>query len=304
MRPNRAKGKNVNKKKFVVSPRKKDTGKNFKNARPKNATKNPNTKRNNPPVEINEDIILGRNAVREALKSGRSINRILIADTAHGGSMPEILTLAKERRIIVQKVVTEKIEQICGGQRHQGIAAYASPVDYVEVEDILAVAKERGEDPFIILLDELEDPHNLGAILRTADAVGAHGILIPKHRSCPLSSVVARTSAGALEYVPVARIGNVVQTLDELKKQGLWVAGADMDGEQNYYDANLTGPLVLVIGSEGRGISHLTKKNCDFLVKIPMHGKVNSLNASNAAAILAYEVLKQRTLQTTTAENQ
>ena len=289
MRPNRTKGKKVNKQKFVVKSRPKASDNKVKTTRTKPVKRQP--------AEISADIILGRNAVREALKSGRSINRILIADTAHGGSMPEILTLAKERRVIVQKVVTEKLEQICGGQRHQGIAAYAAPVDYVEVDDILNLAKERGEDPFIILLDELEDPHNLGAILRTADAVGAHGILIPKHRSCPLSSVVARTSAGALEYVPVARIGNVVQTLDELKKQGLWVAGADMDGEQNYYDANLTGPLVLVIGNEGSGISHLTKKNCDFLVKIPMRGKVNSLNASNAAAILAYEVLKQRLLQ-------
>lgn len=284
MRPTKnrsAKSKLDKKNKYIVNPRPKKKISDTRPPRPKKA-------------EVNEDILLGRNAVREALKSGRSINRLLIADGAHGGSMPEILTLAKERRIIVQNVTNEKLEQICGGQRHQGIAAYAAPVDYVELEDILNIAKEREEDPFIILLDELEDPHNLGAILRTADAVGAHGILIPKHRSCPLSSAVARTSAGALEYVPVARIGNVVQTLEELKKQGLWVAGADMDGEQTYYEANLTGPLVLVIGNEGYGISRLTKNTCDFMVKIPMRGKVNSLNASNAAAILAYEVLKQR----------
>lgn len=286
MRPtkNRSKKDIKNKNKFVVSSRPKKKMAEQKNTRPKK-------------VEINEDILLGRNAVREALKSGRSINRILIADSAHGGSMPEIITLAKERHIIVQNISTEKLDQICGGQRHQGIAAYAAPVDYVELDDILNLAKERNEDPFIILLDELEDPHNLGAILRTADAVGAHGILIPKHRSCPLSSVVAKTSAGALEYVPVARIGNVAQTLDELKQKGLWIAGADMDGKENYYEANMTGPLVLVIGSEGRGVSRLTKNACDFIVKIPMCGKVNSLNASNAAAILAYEVLKQRTLQ-------
>lgn len=248
-------------------------------------------------AELSEDILLGRNAVREAIKSGRSINRILIAEGSHGGSISEIINLSKERHLVLQSISTDKLDTLCGGQRHQGIAAYAAPVDYVELDDILNLAKDRGEDPFLILLDELEDPHNLGAILRTADAVGAHGILIPKHRSCPLSSVVAKTSAGAVEYVPVARIGNVAQTLEGLKKQGLWVAGADMDGTENYYEANLTGPIVLVIGSEGHGVSRLTKEACDFIVKIPMRGKVNSLNASNAAAILAYEILKQRTLQ-------
>lgn len=248
-------------------------------------------------AELNEDILLGRNAVREAIKSGRSINRILIAEGSHGGSISEIINLAKERHLVLQSISTDKLDMLCGGQRHQGVAAYAAPVDYVELDDILNLAKDRGEDPFLILLDELEDPHNLGAILRTADAVGAHGILIPKHRSCPLSSVVAKTSAGAVEYVPVARIGNVSQTLENLKKQGLWVAGADMDGTENYYEANLTGPIVLVIGSEGHGVSRLTKEACDFIVKIPMRGRVNSLNASNAAAILAYEILKQRTLQ-------
>ena len=288
MRPTRKKSKQDAKNKYIVNPRPK---------KKINDNKDRQAKAKEKKVQINEDILLGRNAVREALKSGRSINRILIADTSHGGSMPEIITLSKERHIIVQNVTTEKLDQICGGQRHQGIAAYAAPVDYVELDDILNIAKEKNEDPFIILLDELEDPHNLGAILRTADAVGAHGILIPKHRSCPLSSVVAKTSAGAVEYVPVARIGNVVQTLDELKAKGLWVAGADMNGEQTYYEANMTGPLVLVIGNEGFGISRLTKNACDFMVKIPMAGKVNSLNASNAAAILAYEVLKQRTLK-------
>ena len=248
-------------------------------------------------AELSEDILLGRNAVREAIKSGRSINRILIAEGSHGGSISEIINLAKERHLVLQSISTDKLDTLCGGQRHQGIAAYAAPVDYVELDDILNLAKDRGEDPFLILLDELEDPHNLGAILRTADAVGAHGILIPKHRSCPLSSVVAKTSAGAVEYVPVARIGNVAQTLEGLKKQGIWVAGADMDGTENYYEANLTGPIVLVIGREGHGVSRLTKEACDFIVKIPMRGKVNSLNASNAAAILAYEILKQRTLQ-------
>ena len=276
----------------------KNKPKNKMSAKTRSTRKAPVNKPARPKkMELSEDILLGRNAVREAIKSGRSINRILIAEGSHGGSISEIINLAKERHLILQSISSDKLDALCAGQRHQGIVAYAAPVDYVELKDILNLAKDRNEDPFIILLDELEDPHNLGAILRTADAVGAHGILIPKHRSCPLSSVVAKTSAGALEYVPVARIGNVVQTLDELKKQGLWVAGADMDGKETYYEANLTGPIVLVIGSEGRGISRLTKEACDFIVNIPMRGKVNSLNASNAAAILAYEILKQRTLQ-------
>ena len=207
------------------------------------------------------------------------------------------LESCRERHVAPEIPSYTKVNLRMPSDLYARIAAYAAPVDYVELDDILNLAKDRGEDPFLILLDELEDPHNLGAILRTADAVGAHGILIPKHRSCPLSSVVAKTSAGAVEYVPVARIGNVAQTLEGLKKQGLWVAGADMNGTENYYEANLTGPIVLVIGSEGHGVSRLTKEACDFIVKIPMCGKVNSLNASNAAAILAYEILKQRTLQ-------
>lgn len=246
--------------------------------------------------EVSSDILMGRNAVREALKANRSINRLLMANTAHGGSMGEIISLAKERKIILQMVTTDRLDTICQGARHQGIIAYATPVDYAELDDILNLAKTRNEDPFIIILDELEDPHNLGAILRTADAVGAHGIVIPKHRSCPLSATVAKTSAGALEYVPVARVNNINNALEELKANGLWIAGADMDGQEEYYKANMSGPIALVIGNEGSGISRLTKQNCDFLVKIPMRGQVNSLNASNAAAILAYEVLKQRTL--------
>lgn len=244
--------------------------------------------------QIHEDLIIGRNAIREALKSGRSINKILLADSAHGGSLTEIFSLAKEKHIVIQKITMEKLDQLCAGERHQGIVCYGTPVDYAELDDILAAAAAKNEDPFLILLDELEDPHNLGAILRTADAVGAHGVLIPKHRSVQLSSVVARTSVGAVEYVPVAKIGNVAQTLEELKAKGLWVVGADMDGKETYYEANMRGPIVLVIGNEGKGISRLTKNNCDFLVRIPMVGKVNSLNASNACAVLAYEIFKQR----------
>jgi 23S rRNA (guanosine2251-2'-O)-methyltransferase len=244
--------------------------------------------------ELPEDVLIGRNAVMEALKSGRGINKLLVARGDREGSIHEIISLAKERGIVVEFVEKTRIEAIAGSLRHQGVLAYVSPVEYAELEDILASAGEKGQAPFLLLLDELEDPHNLGALLRTADAVGVHGVLIPKRRSCPLSSTVAKTSAGAVEYVPVARIGNVVQTIRGLKEKGLWVVGADVDGTNDYYDANLTGPIVLVIGSEGKGLARLTKENCDFLVRLPMLGKINSLNASVAGSILMYETLHQR----------
>ena len=208
--------------------------------------------------------------------------------------MSEIAALAKERGIVVQYVERAKIEALAGGHRHQGVLAYVAPVPYAELDDILKAAEEKGEAPFLVLLDELEDPHNLGALLRTADATGVHGILIPKRRSVSLNATVAKTSAGAVEYVPVARIGNIAQTLKKLKEKGFWVAGADMDGEKAYYEADLTGPLVLVVGSEGRGMSRLTKEACDFIVSMPMVGRINSLNASVAGSILMYESMRQR----------
>ena len=244
--------------------------------------------------ELPEDVLIGRNAVAEALKSGRGINRLLVARGDREGSVNEILSLAKERGVLTEMTERAKIDAIAGGLRHQGVLAYVAPVEYVELEDILARADERQEEPFLLLLDELEDPHNLGALLRTADAAGVHGVLIPKRRSCPLSATVAKTSAGAVEYVPVARIGNIVQTLKELKEKGLWVIGADMDGQSDYYDANLTGPIVLVVGSEGKGISRLVRETCDVLVRLPMLGQINSLNASVAGSILMYEILRQR----------
>lgn len=248
-------------------------------------------------MDTTADVIVGRNSVLEALKSGRSVNKVLIAKGQRQGSIKEIIGIARDSGLIVQEVEIGKLNELSGGMRHQGIAALAAPVDYVEVEDILAKAAEVGEAPFLVLLDELEDPHNLGAILRTADAAGVHGVLIPKRRSCPLSAAVAKTSAGAVEYVPVARIGNVAQTLKDLKQAGLWVAGADMAGDKAYYQADLTGPLVIVIGSEGKGLSRLTREHCDFLVRIPMRGKINSLNASVACSLLLYEALKQRELK-------
>jgi len=244
--------------------------------------------------DLPEDVLIGRNAVTEALRAGRGINKILLADGDREGQVSEIVALAKERGIVLQFVDRGKIESIASGLRHQGVLAYVAPVAYVELEDILAKAEAAGEPPFLLLLDELEDPHNLGALLRTADATGVHGVLIPKRRSVPLTATVAKTSAGAVEYVPVARIGNIAQTLKTLKEKGFWVAGADMDGKQNYYEADLTGPLVLVVGSEGKGMGRLTKEQCDFIVKMPMVGKINSLNASVAGSILMYESMRQR----------
>ena len=246
------------------------------------------------PQELPDDVLVGRNAVTEALKAGRGINKILLAEGDKEAFASEIMNLAKERKIICQFVERSKIEAIAAGHRHQGVLAYVAPVEYAELEDILKAAEEKGEAPFLLLLDELEDPHNLGALLRTADATGVHGVLIPKHRSVPLNATVAKTSAGAIEYVPVARIGNISQTLKNLKEKGFWVAGADMDGAQAYNEADLTGALVLVVGSEGRGMSRLTKEACDFIVSMPMVGRINSLNASVAGSILMYESMRQR----------
>ena len=244
-------------------------------------------------VELPEDMVAGRNAVMEALKGSRSVNKLMIANGSTEGSIKEIIAVAKEKGVNIQYWDRSKLDSIARGIRHQGVLAQVAPVQYAELEDILQVAKDRNEPPFIVLLDELEDPHNLGAILRTADAAGVHGVLIPKHRSCPLSATVAKTSAGAVEHVPVARVGNLVQTIKKLKQEGLWVAAADMDGK-DYYDTDLTGPLLLIIGSEGQGVGRLVKEQCDFVVRIPMVGKINSLNASVAGSILMYETMKQR----------
>lgn len=244
-------------------------------------------------MELPEDMVAGRNAVMEALKGSRSVNKLMIANGSTEGSIKEIIAVAKDKGVNIQYWDRSKLDSIARGIRHQGVLAQVAPVQYAELEDILQVAKDRNEPPFIVLLDELEDPHNLGAILRTADAAGVHGVLIPKHRSCPLSATVAKTSAGAVEHVPVARVGNLVQTIKKLKQEGLWVAAADMDGK-DYYDTDLTGPLLLIIGSEGQGVGRLVKEQCDFVVRIPMVGKINSLNASVAGSILMYEAMKQR----------
>lgn len=240
-----------------------------------------------------DDVLLGRNAVMEALRAGRGINKIMIAQGSREAQVAPLVELARTRGVPVEFVTRAAIERSAGGARHQGVLAQVAPIAYQELDDILRAAEAKGHAPLLVLLDELEDPHNLGALLRTADATGVDGILIPRRRSVPLNATVAKTSAGAIEYVPVARIGNVTQTLKELKGKGFWVAGADMDGTP-YDKADLTGALVLVVGSEGHGMTRLVREQCDFIVSLPMVGRINSLNASVAGSLLMYEALRQR----------
>lgn len=244
-------------------------------------------------AEQNNDLIAGRNAVSEALRSQRSINKILLQEGAHGGSLGEIIALAKQKGVPVETVKAEKLDKLAKGLRHQGVAALAAPIAFRTLDDVFARAAEKNEEPFILLLDELQDPQNVGALIRSADAAGVHGVLMPRRRSCPLNAVVAKISAGAVEYVPVVQIGNIAQTIEELKQRGCWVVGADMYGV-DFYAANMSGPIVLVIGAEGRGLGRLVKQKCDDVVSIPMNGGVNSLNASAAGAVLMYEVVRQR----------
>lgn len=240
------------------------------------------------------NVIVGRNPVTEALKSGREIDKLVVSATE--GSMIKILAQAKEKGIPVMKVEKAALDRLAQGQAHQGVAAYSSPYAYSELDDIFALAEERGEEPFILILDNLEDPHNLGAIMRSAECAGAHGIIIPKRRACGLTEVVAKASAGAIEYMPCVKVTNIAQTIEELQERGIWVAACDMGG-QNYYEADLGGKLAVVIGSEGFGISKLVKDKCDFVVSMPMVGRITSLNVSNAAAVILYEVRRQRDLR-------
>ncbi len=246
-------------------------------------------------LQMPSNVIVGRNPVTEALKSGREIDKLVVSATE--GSMIKILAQAKEKGIPVMKVEKAALDRLAQGQAHQGVAAYISPYAYSELDDIFALAEERGEDPFILILDNLEDPHNLGAIMRSAECAGAHGIIIPKRRACGLTEVVAKASAGAIEYMPCVKVTNIAQTIEELQERGIWVAACDMGG-QNYYEADLGGKLAVVIGSEGFGISKLVKDKCDFVVSMPMVGRITSLNASNAAAVILYEVRRQRDLRT------
>ena len=241
------------------------------------------------------DLLVGRNAVSEALKGSRPLNKLLVQEGAHGGSLGELLALAKSKGVPVETVKAERLDKLAPGLRHQGVAALAAPIAFHTLDEVFAKAAAKGEPPFLLLLDELQDPQNVGALIRTADAAGVHGVLMPRRRSCPLNAVVAKISAGAVEYVPVVQIGNIAQTMEELKERGCWLVGADMDGV-DFYAANMTGPIVLVIGAEGKGLGRLVKQKCDDIVSLPMHGGVNSLNASNAGAILMYEVVRQRHL--------
>lgn len=241
-----------------------------------------------------EDIVIGRNAVIEALKSQKTIETLYIANTKLEGSINKIISMAKEKRIVIKEVDRRKLDMMCDGEIHQGVIAKITPFRYCEVRDILDCAKKRNEDPFVIVLDEIEDPHNLGSIIRTAELSGVHGIIIPKRRSASITSTVYKTSAGAVQYVNVAKVANLNNAIEELKENGVWIYGADMDGEEFSYENDFSGPCALVIGNEGRGISKLTAQKCDKIVKIPMVGKINSLNASVAAGILMYEVMKVR----------
>ena len=250
-------------------------------------------KEKNAESERDSNLIIGRNAVSEALRSGRNIDTLLVVRGERNGSVGRIISECKEKGVVIKEVDKKKLDFMCGQGNHQGVAAYAAVHEYSSVEDIFALAKERGEAPFIILCDELEDPHNLGAIIRTAETAGAHGVIIPKRRNASLTWAVGKASAGAVEYVPVARVGNLASTIDDLKKRGLWVYTADMDG-QNWCETDFSGPVALVVGSEGNGVSRLIKEKSDFVVSLPMKGKITSLNASVAAGILMYEVSRQR----------
>lgn len=242
--------------------------------------------------ESNESLIVGRNPVGEAIESGREIEQILAIRDGEG-SIRKLIGKAKSSGIRIRFVRRKELDRISGGAKHQGIAAFVQPYEYASVSDILKNAERKNEDPFVIILDGIEDPHNLGAIMRTAECAGAHGVIIGKNRSAGLGETAAKSSAGAVEYVPCARVTNTGRTIDELKEKGLWIAACDMDGEV-CFDADLSGPIALVIGSEGKGISRLVREKCDFTVSIPLLGHINSLNASNAAAVLMYEVRRQR----------
>lgn len=241
-----------------------------------------------------QDQVEGRNAVLELLESGRDINKILVAKGEKHGSIYKILTMAKERKVIITEVERNKLNQIAQTPNHQGVIAIVPPFNYCDVEDILELAKQKNERPFILILDGIEDPHNLGSIIRTAETAGVHGVIIPKRRAASVNSTVSKVSAGAVEYMKIARVNNINETMRYLKEQGIWICGTDMDTEVIYTKQDYRMPLAIVIGSEGFGMSRLVKENCDFLVKIPMKGKITSLNASVSAGIIMYEVLRQR----------
>ena len=244
-------------------------------------------------MRYEELTIEGRNAVMEAFRSGKTIDKLFVLKNCQDGPVNSILREARKHDVIVSFVTKERLDQMSRTGKHQGVIASAAAYEYAEVEDILNLAREKGEPPFIFLLDNIEDPHNLGAIIRTANLAGAHGVIIPKRHAVGLTATVAKTSAGALNYTPVAKVTNLGATMEELKKEGLWFVCADMGGT-TMYDLNLTGPIGLVIGNEGEGVGRLVKEKCDYVASIPMKGDIDSLNASVAAGVLAYEIVRQR----------
>lgn len=276
--------------------RDRNTSRDFKGRDKKPAFKAPEKQQPDKPQNVSEEVsgemIAGKNPVLEALRSGREMNKVWIAEGVKKTGIQELIDLAKEQGVLVQFVPKQKIDKLA--ENHQGIVASVAAYDYAELDDLFAAAKAKNEDPFFMILDELEDPHNLGSIMRTADAIGVHGIIIPKRRAVGLTAVVAKASTGAIEHVPVVRVTNLAQTVDELKERGVWIAGTDAKGSQDYRKMDATLPLALIIGSEGKGMSRLLKDKCDFLYHLPMIGHVTSLNASVAAALLMYEVYRKR----------
>lgn len=255
---------------------------------------NRHNEKSRPPRENEErDVIVGRNAVGEALKAGRAIDSLCVQRGEKNGALLALIAKARDSGIPVKETDLRKLDYLCGGAAHQGVAALAAVKEYASVDDMFALAEQRGEPPFLIVCDELEDPRNLGAVIRTAECAGAHGVIIPQRRSVGLSWAVGKTSAGAVEYLPVARVQNLVNLLEDLKRRGVWVYAADMDGSP-WCETDFTGPVALVVGSEGRGVGRLVKEKSDFVVSLPIQGRVNSLNASVAAGILCYEVCRQR----------
>lgn len=245
-------------------------------------------------MENYSDQVEGRNSVIELLESGKDINKIFIEKGEKHGSIHKIIAMAKTRKIIIVEKDKKQMEEMAQNKNYQGVIAIVPPFEYCEIEDILDRARKRGEDPFILILDGIEDPHNLGSIIRTAETAGVHGVIIPKRRAAVVNSTVAKVSCGAIEHMLVARVTNITDAIDKLKKEGLWICGTDINTDKYYYEQDLTGPIGIVIGNEGSGMSNKVTKNCDFLVKIPMMGKVTSLNASVSAGIVIYEALKQR----------
>ncbi len=263
-----------------------------RDAKPREA-KEENVAEHEVAVDENNEMIAGKNPVLEALRAGREINKLWIAEGVKKTGIQELIDLAKERGVLVQFVPKQKVDKLA--DNHQGIVASVAAYQYAEIDDLFNAAKAKNEDPFFLILDELEDPHNLGSIMRTADAIGVHGIIIPKRRAVGLTAVVAKASTGAIEHVPVVRVTNLAQTVDELKERGVWIAGTDAKGSADYRKMDATLPLAIIIGSEGKGMARLLKEKCDFLYHLPMVGHVTSLNASVAAALLMYEVYRKRT---------